>query len=80
MAGTKPARPSVFTDWWEIYLLESANTAEGHVDLHADVSEHFLDPDQLVELERRLAGAFHWRSSDESAQSSLPKASTTPPK
>jgi manganese/zinc/iron transport system permease protein len=41
---------------WEIYLLESANTAEGHVDLHADVSEHFLDPDQLAELERRLAG------------------------
>lgn len=40
---------------WEIYLLESANAAEGHVDLHADVSEHFLDPDQLAELERRLA-------------------------
>lgn len=40
---------------WEIYLLESANAAEGHVDMHADVSEHFLDPDQLAELERRLA-------------------------
>ncbi len=39
---------------WEIYLLESANAAEGHVDLHADVSEHFLDPEMLAELERRL--------------------------
>jgi len=39
---------------WEIYLLESANAAEGHVDLHADVSEHFLDPNQLAELEARF--------------------------
>ncbi len=40
---------------WEIYLLESANAAEGHVDLHADVSEHFLDPEMLAELERRFS-------------------------
>jgi len=55
-AGLEQARKTVrLHRLWEIYLLESANAAEGHVDLHADVSEHFLDPELLAELERRLA-------------------------
>lgn len=55
-AGLEQARQTVrLHRLWEIYLLESANAAEGHVDLHADVSEHFLDPEMLAELERRLA-------------------------
>ncbi len=55
-AGLEQARKTVrLHRLWEIYLLESANAAEGHVDLHADVSEHFLDPEMLAELERKLA-------------------------
>ena len=55
-AGLEQARKTVrLHRLWEIYLLETANAAEGHVDLHADVSEHFLDPEMLAELERRLA-------------------------
>ena len=54
-AGLEQAKRTVrLHRLWEIYLLESANAGEGHVDLHADVSEHFLDPDMLAELERRL--------------------------
>ncbi len=55
-AGLEQARQTVrLHRLWEIYLLESANAAEGHVDVHADVSEHFLDPELLAELERRFA-------------------------
>ncbi len=55
-AGLEQAKRTVrLHRLWEIYLLESANAAEGHVDLHADVSEHFLDPEMLAELERRLS-------------------------
>ncbi len=39
---------------WELYLLEYANAAQGHVDLHADMSEHFLDPRLMAELEERF--------------------------
>ena len=54
-AGLEQAKRTVrLHRLWEIYLLESANAAEGHVDLHADVSEHFLDPEMLAELERRV--------------------------
>ena len=54
-AGLEQAKRTVrLHRLWEIYLLESANAAEGHVDMHADVSEHFLDPEMLAELERRL--------------------------
>jgi manganese/zinc/iron transport system permease protein len=55
-AGLEQARKTVrLHRLWEIYLLESANAEKGHVDTHADVSEHFLDPEMLAELERRLA-------------------------
>lgn len=55
-AGLDIARQTVrLHRLWEIYLLESANAEEGHVDLHADMSEHFLAPEMLTELEAKYA-------------------------
>ncbi|RLS54806.1 MAG: iron ABC transporter [Planctomycetota bacterium] len=58
---------------WELYLMEYANAAQGHVDLHADVSEHFLDPRLLAELEERYGSRIPMGSVPQSPHA-LPSA------
>lgn len=40
---------------WEIYLIEHADVAPGHVDRDADMVEHILGPDMVRKLEDELA-------------------------
>lgn len=43
---------------WELFLIEHAEIAAGHVDRDADVVEHVLDPDMIAELESLLSARY----------------------
>jgi manganese/zinc/iron transport system permease protein len=59
---------------WELFLMQAAHVGLTQVDRSADRIEHFLEPDEIDELERRLARQYPELARPEPAMPHSPHA------